>query len=49
MVRQSIVIVLLCILVGSLPGNATPGTYTVISRITINYGSAQSDGSFTVR
>jgi hypothetical protein len=33
----------------SLPGNATPGTYTVTSRISSSYGSAQRDGSFTVR
>jgi hypothetical protein len=33
----------------SLPGNATPGTYTITSRINSNYGSAQRDGSFTVR
>jgi len=33
----------------SLPGNATPGTYTVTSRISSSYGSAQKDGSFTVR
>ena len=33
----------------SLPGNATPGTYTVPSRITSTYGNAQRDGNFTVR
>ncbi|MFP3868936.1 MAG: hypothetical protein ACLFUU_12405 [Desulfobacteraceae bacterium] len=33
----------------SLPNNATPGTYTVTSRINSNYGSDQKDGSFTVR
>jgi hypothetical protein len=33
----------------ALPGNATPGTYTVTSRINSNYGSAQRDGSFNVR
>jgi hypothetical protein len=33
----------------SLPGNATPGTYTVISRINSAYGNSQRDGSFTVR
>lgn len=33
----------------ALPGNATRGTYTVTSRINSNYGSAQRDGSFTVR
>ena len=33
----------------SLPGNATRGTYTVTSRINSSYGSAQRDGSFTVR
>jgi len=33
----------------SLPGNATPGSYTVTSRISSSYGSAQRDGSFTVR
>jgi len=33
----------------SLPGNATRGTYTVTSRISSSYGSAQRDGSFTVR
>jgi len=33
----------------SLPGNAAPGTYTVTSWINSNYGSAQRDGSFTVR
>ena len=33
----------------SLPGNATRGTYTVTSRINSSYGSAQREGSFTVR
>ena len=33
----------------TLPGNATRGTYTVTSRINSSYGSAQRDGSFTVR
>lgn len=33
----------------ALPGNATPGTYTVTSRINSNYGSAQRDGNFSVR
>jgi hypothetical protein len=33
----------------ALPGNATPGTYTVTSRINSTYGNAQRDGSFTIR
>ena len=31
----------------SLPNNATPGVYTVISRLKSNYGTSQRDASFT--
>lgn len=33
----------------SLPNNATPGTYTVTSRVTSSYGSSQRDSYFTVQ
>ena len=33
----------------SLPNNATPGKYTVTSRVTSSYGTSQRDASFTVR
>ena len=33
----------------SLPNNATPGVYTVVSRLTSNYGTSQRETSFTVR
>ena len=33
----------------SLPGNASPGTYTVTSRVTSSYGSDQREAYFTVR
>jgi len=33
----------------ALPSNATPGTYTVTSRVQSSYGSAQRDASFTVQ
>jgi len=33
----------------SLPGNATPGVYTVITRLSSNYGTSQREASFTVR
>ena len=33
----------------SLPGNATPGVYTVVTRLTSNYGTSQREASFTVR
>jgi hypothetical protein len=31
-----------------LPNNATPGTYTVVSRVTNQYGSAEKVAYFTV-
>jgi hypothetical protein len=33
----------------SLPSNATPGNYTVTSRVTSSYGSSQRDSYFTVQ
>jgi hypothetical protein len=33
----------------SLPNNASPGVYTVVSRLMSNYGTSQRDASFTVR
>ncbi|MBU4233312.1 MAG: hypothetical protein KKD99_10325 [Proteobacteria bacterium] len=33
----------------SLPNNATPGVYTVITRLSSNYGTSQRDASFTVQ
>jgi hypothetical protein len=33
----------------SLPSNATPGTYTVTSRVTSSYGTSQRDATFTVQ
>lgn len=33
----------------SLPSNASPGNYTVTSRLTSSYGSSQRDASFTVQ
>jgi hypothetical protein len=33
----------------SLPSNATPGTYTVTSRVQSSYGSTQRDSYFTVQ
>jgi len=33
----------------SLPSNATPGVYTVITRLSSNYGTSQRDASFTVQ
>ena len=33
----------------SLPNNATPGVYTVITRLTSNYGTSQRDASFSVQ
>ena len=33
----------------SLPSNATPGVYTVTSRVTSSYGTSQRDASFTVQ
>ncbi len=33
----------------SLPSNASPGNYTVTSRLDSSYGSSQKDASFTVR
>ena len=33
----------------SLPNNATPGVYTVITRLKSNYGTSQRDASFTVQ
>jgi len=33
----------------SLPNNATPGVYTVVTRLMSNYGTSQRDASFTVR
>ena len=33
----------------SLPNNATPGVYTVVTRLSSNYGTSQRDASFTVQ
>src|SRR4030042_53072 len=33
----------------TLPNNATPGVYTVVSRLTSNYGTSQRETSFSVR
>jgi hypothetical protein len=33
----------------SLPSNATPGVYTVTSRVTSSYGTSQRDASFSVQ
>ena len=33
----------------SLPSNATPGVYTVLTRLSSNYGTSQRDASFTVQ
>jgi hypothetical protein len=33
----------------SLPNNASPGVYTVITRLSSSYGTSQRDASFTVR
>ena len=33
----------------SLPNNATPGVYTVVTRLMSSYGTSQRDASFTVR
>ncbi len=33
----------------SLPNNATPGVYTVTSRLTSSYGTSQRDASFSVQ
>ena len=33
----------------SLPNNATPGVYTVVTRLMSNYGTSQRDASFTVQ
>jgi len=33
----------------SLPGNATPGVYTVVTRLMSSYGTSQRDASFSVR
>jgi hypothetical protein len=33
----------------ALPSNATPGTYTVTSRVTSSYGTSQKDASFSVQ
>jgi len=33
----------------SLPNNATPGVYTVVTRLVSNYGTSQRDASFTVQ
>jgi hypothetical protein len=33
----------------SLPGNATPGVYTVVTRLMSNYGTSQRDASFSVQ
>jgi len=33
----------------SLPGNAPPGSYTVVNRVTSNYGTAQKEAYFTVQ
>jgi hypothetical protein len=33
----------------SLPNNATPGVYTVVTRLSSNYGTSQRDASFSVQ
>jgi hypothetical protein len=33
----------------SLPNNATPGVYTVVTRLMSNYGTSQREASFTVQ
>lgn len=33
----------------SLPNNATPGVYTVVTRLSSNYGTSQRSASFTVQ
>ena len=33
----------------SLPSNATPGVYTVLTRLSSNYGTSQRDASFNVQ
>ncbi len=33
----------------SLPRDATPGVYTVVTRLTSSYGSSERDASFTIR
>jgi len=33
----------------SLPNNATPGVYTVVTRLMSNYGTSQRDASFSVQ
>jgi len=33
----------------SLPGNATPGVYTVVTRLNSNYGTSQREASFSVQ
>ena len=33
----------------ALPGNAAPGVYTVVTRLTSNYGTSQRETSFTVQ
>ena len=33
----------------SLPGNAAPGVYTVVTRLMSSYGTSQRDASFSVR
>jgi hypothetical protein len=33
----------------SLPNNATPGVYTVVTRLSSNYGTSQRETSFTVQ
>jgi hypothetical protein len=33
----------------SLPTNATPGVYTVVTRLMSSYGTSQRDTSFTIR
>jgi len=33
----------------SLPGNATPGVYTVVTRLMSNYGTSQREASFSVQ
>ncbi|MCJ7818575.1 MAG: hypothetical protein MUP25_02000, partial [Syntrophales bacterium] len=33
----------------SLPNNATPGVYTVVTRLSSNYGTSQREASFSVQ
>jgi hypothetical protein len=33
----------------SLPNNATPGVYTVVTRLMSSYGTSQREASFTVQ